>query len=116
MEILRLGVESKPKVLAMPQPQQHQIQAASSTYIGAHGNTKSLTHCVRPGIEPASSWTVCQVLNLLSYNRNCLKMIFNVIFLCSLIALYFLGGDKLTCVELVSFFAASNSHKKPGDS
>ena len=27
-----------------PQPQQHQIQAASSTYNTAHGNTGSLTH------------------------------------------------------------------------
>jgi len=29
----------------------------SLTYTTAHGNTRSLTHWVRPGIEPASSWT-----------------------------------------------------------
>ena len=40
----------------MPQPQQHGIQAVSETYTEAHGNTGSLTHWVRSGIEPASSW------------------------------------------------------------
>ena len=39
-----------------PQPQQHHIRAAYSTYTTAHGNTGSLTHWVRPGIEPAISW------------------------------------------------------------
>ena len=28
----------------------------SVTYTTAHGNAGSLTHYVRPGIEPASSW------------------------------------------------------------
>ena len=28
----------------------------SATYITAHGNAGSLTHWVRPGIEPATSW------------------------------------------------------------
>ena len=40
----------------MSQPQPCQIWAASMTYSIAHGNTKSLTHWARPGIEPASSW------------------------------------------------------------
>ena len=40
----------------MPQPQQHQIWAASATYTTAHGKARSLTHWARPGIEPASSW------------------------------------------------------------
>ena len=40
----------------MPQPQQHQIRAKSATYTPAHGNVGSLTHWVRPGIEPRSSW------------------------------------------------------------
>ena len=39
-----------------PQPQQCQIQVVSSTYTTAHGNTRSLTHWARSGIEPASSW------------------------------------------------------------
>ena len=37
-------------------PQQCQIQALSSTYTTAHGNTRSLTHWARPGIEPTTSW------------------------------------------------------------
>ena len=39
-----------------PQPQQCQSWAASATYTTAHGNDGSLTHWVRPGIEPATSW------------------------------------------------------------
>ena len=39
----------------MPQPQQHQIWASSVTYTTACGNTRSLTHRERPGLEPASS-------------------------------------------------------------
>ena len=38
-----------------PTPRQHQIGATSSTYTTAHGNTRSLTHWARPGIEPTSS-------------------------------------------------------------
>ena len=50
MEVPRLGVQSE------PQPQQHQIQAMSVTCAIAHGNAGSLTHWVRPGFKPASSW------------------------------------------------------------
>jgi len=39
-----------------PQPQQRQIRAMSATYTTAHGNAQSLTHLVRPGIEPVTSW------------------------------------------------------------
>ena len=39
-----------------PTPQQLEIQAASATYTTAHGNAGSLTHWVRPGIKPKSSW------------------------------------------------------------
>ena len=39
-----------------PQPQQCRIQVVSETYTRAHGNAGSLTHLVRPGINPASSW------------------------------------------------------------
>ena len=53
-----------------PQPQQHQIQAESVTYATAHGNTGSLTHWAKPGVEPASSQRQCWVLNPMSHNRN----------------------------------------------
>ena len=56
MEVPRLGGELELQLLPTPQPQQHGIQAASSTYTTAHGNTGSLTYGARPGIEPASSF------------------------------------------------------------
>ena len=40
----------------MPQPPQCHIWAASVIYTTAHSNAGSLTHWVRPGIKPSSSW------------------------------------------------------------
>ena len=40
----------------MPEPQQHEIWAVSVTYTTAHSSARSLTHWVRPGIEPTTSW------------------------------------------------------------
>ena len=37
-------------------------------------NAWSLTQWMRPGIEPASSWILCWILNPLSHNRNSLKL------------------------------------------
>ena len=45
-----------------PQPQPHQIRAASVTNTTAHGNAESLTHGARPGIEPATSWFLVDLL------------------------------------------------------
>ena len=56
MEAPRLGVELELQLpayataTAMPHP------SKSLTYTVAHSNPGSLTHWVRPGIEPASSW------------------------------------------------------------
>ena len=58
------------------QPQQRRIQAASATYATAYGNAGSLTHWVRPGIEAASSQTLCQTLTFTKPHRNSL---FNVL-------------------------------------
>ena len=55
-EIPRLGVESELQLPAIPQPQQHQIQALSVNYATAHGSAGSLTHWARTGIEHTSSW------------------------------------------------------------
>ena len=41
MEFPRLGV---------------QLELQLPAYTTAHGNARSLTHWMRPGIEPASSW------------------------------------------------------------
>ena len=46
----------------MPQPQRCGISASSATYTTAHGDTGSLTHWARPGIEPGNSSTsVCKL-------------------------------------------------------
>ena len=52
MEVPRLGVGNGCQPI--PQPHQCRLRAASGTYATAHSNTRSLTHWVRPGIEPAS--------------------------------------------------------------
>ena len=39
-----------------PQPQQHGVWATPATYTTAHGNARSLTQWVRPGVRPTSSW------------------------------------------------------------
>ena len=56
MEVPRLGVQSDCSCWPTPLPQQHEIQAKSATYTATHGNTRSLTHWARPGIEPTTSW------------------------------------------------------------
>ena len=79
MEVLRLEVKSELQLpayaiaTAMPDPQD-----ASVTYSAACGNTGSLTHCTRLGIEPASSWRQHWVLNLLSHQGNFRARIFEV--------------------------------------
>ena len=47
----------------MPQPQQCGIWTTSATYTTAHGNSRSLTHWVRPGIEPMASWMLVRFVN-----------------------------------------------------
>ena len=41
---------------SMPQPQQLEIQATSTTYTSAQGNPRSPTHWARPGIKPKFPW------------------------------------------------------------
>ena len=59
------------------QPQQHQIWATFVTYSIACDHAGSLTPWARPGIEPVSSWALCQVLNPLCHNRNSWNSVFN---------------------------------------
>ena len=46
-----------------PQPQQCQNPAASETCTTAHGNARSPTYWVRPGIKPASSWILVRFIS-----------------------------------------------------
>ena len=70
VEVAGLGVQFELQMGPMPQPWQHWIWATSMTYDAACGNTRSLTHWVRPGNKPAFFWALCHVLNPLSHNGN----------------------------------------------
>ena len=57
MEVLKLGVSNcSSSSWPTPQPQQHGIQALSTTSTSIHGNIRSLTHWARAEIKPALSW------------------------------------------------------------
>ena len=58
MEVPRPGVDQNQSCNCrpIPQPQQCRIRASSVTYTTAYGNAGSLTHWVKPGIEPTTSW------------------------------------------------------------
>ena len=51
MEVPSLGVK-----LELQLPACTTVTATSVTYTTVHGNTRSLTHWLRPGIEPTTSW------------------------------------------------------------
>ena len=63
-----------------------------------------LNHQARPGIKPASSWTLCWVLNLLSHNRTPPCYFFfrasSILYPC----LYPLGTFHLSFVSIVFSF------------
>ena len=77
-EVPRLGVESELQLLAYttaiatPTPD----LTTSAIYTTAYSSTRYLTHWVKSGIESTSSWTLGQVLNLLSHNRNSKDQVF----------------------------------------
>ena len=72
MEVPRLGVAWALQLLALPCSHSNTRckPHLRVTYATACGNTRSLTHRARTGIKPASSWILCQVLNLLTHNGN----------------------------------------------
>ena len=52
----------------------------SAPHATACGNTRSLTHWEGLGIKPASSWTLCQVLNLWATMGTPSNMFLNLLF------------------------------------
>ena len=56
MEVPRLEVKLEPLLPAYATATATWDQAVSATYTTAHSNAGSLTHGLRPGIKPASSW------------------------------------------------------------
>ena len=77
----------------MPGPQQCQIGATSVTYTTAHGNTRSLTYRGRPGMEPTSSWRLCQIPNLLSHSGTSAFSYTSVDFIFTVNRLWWRGLD-----------------------
>ena len=67
----------------MPEPQQCQIWAMSATYTTAHSNAGSLTHWVRSGIKPATSWFLMESTTWIRFHcatkGTPLTTIFNII-------------------------------------
>ena len=73
MEAPRLQAEWALQLGSTPQPQQCWIWAVSASHTAACGNARSLTHWMKLGIQPESSWRQRCGLNLLSHNRNFMK-------------------------------------------
>ena len=71
MEVSGPGVESELQLRPTPQSRQHWIWATSVAIAAACGNNGSLTHWVRPEIEPASSRKQNWMRDLLSHSGNC---------------------------------------------
>ena len=63
MEVPRLGVKLELLAAGQCHIQQYGIQATSATYTTTHSNSRYLTHCVMPGIQPASSWILVRFIN-----------------------------------------------------
>ena len=58
MEVPRLGIKSELQLPAYAIATATLGPGASVTYITAHGNAGSPTHCARPGSKPETSWFV----------------------------------------------------------
>ena len=63
MEVPRLGLSQSCSRQPMPQPQPRQIRTMSETYTMAHSNARSLTHWMRPGFEPTTSWFLVRFIS-----------------------------------------------------
>ena len=63
MEVPRLGSNWSCCHQPATEPQQRQIQAASTTYTAAHSHARSLTHWARSGIEPTTSWFLVRFIS-----------------------------------------------------
>ena len=102
VKVPRLGVESQPHLVAHTfWSQKCWIRAVSVTYAAACSNARSFTHWVRLGIEPASSWTLRRVLNLLSHSGNSEMTVSILLFW--VLHLYLSLHWSLWVVELVCF-------------
>jgi len=94
LDVSRLGVESELPLLAYTKST---ATPDRSHICGLHvvcSNSGSLTHWARPGIESASSWTLCCVVNPLSHSGNSCKRFYT----CVYVAHY---GPEIHCFYLI---------------
>ena len=64
-----------------------QIRAMASSLCHSHSNARSLTHLVRPGIEPTSSWILVRFISTAPQQELCRYW-----FLYLFIILFYFGG------------------------
>ena len=64
MEVPRLGVKSELQLPAYATATAIQDPSFICNLTTAHGNTRSLTQLVRPGIQPTSSWILVRFVSL----------------------------------------------------
>ena len=79
--IFELGVSKCVLFVCFLQPHLWHMEVpwAGVSTRNSHGNTRSSTFWARPGIQSASSWTLHQVLNLLSHSGNSKTCYFNLL-------------------------------------
>ena len=102
MEVPRPGIKSELQLPAYTTATATWIWATSMTYTTAFGNAGFLTCWANSGIEPASSGTLCCVLNLLSHNWNSYVCHFWSVFLSpiqsKISSISFTSAEKLSSV------------------
>ena len=74
MKVPRLGAESELQLPAYATDPETLDPSCICSLHSSCGNMRPLTHWVRPGMVPASSWGPYLVLNPLSHNRNFMNM------------------------------------------
>ena len=79
VEVPRLGIEKKLQLLAYATATA--TRNPSAIFVRAHPNARSLTHWVRPGIKPTSSWILVRWTQfLLSRDGNSSSFLFILFF------------------------------------
>ena len=75
MEVRRLGFNWSCSHQTQPQPRR--IWAMSVTYSTAHGNARSLSRWLRPGIKPTTSWFLVEFVSAVPWQELMLSSYLN---------------------------------------
>ena len=76
MEVPGPGVKLEAQLQSIPWPWQHWISATSTTYAAIYNKHQIFNLLHEARTEATTSQKLCQVLNLLSHNRNCILVLF----------------------------------------